>query len=121
MAFKRGKDKAIDTGEIVIDAEIAELPADTGDAARNALPATRRALPEATELRALEVRKESDVAVRNVAVATAGGVVAGAATVVIARAAQKLAKPAPGLARRRRKDVIASRSFMVDVHMLKQR
>lgn len=119
MALRR--DKTDENGELVIDAEVAELPEQTGDGPRAILPARRGSLPEATQLRAIEARKEADIAVRNVAVATAGGVVAGAATVVIARVAQKLARPAPGLARRRRKDVLASRSFMVDVHMLKQR
>jgi len=100
----------------VIDAELA----DPVEQDSEVLPVPRNtALPEARELRALEARRESDVAVRNVAVATAGGVVAGAATIVLARAAQKIVRPAPGLARRRRKDVVASRSFMVDVHMLK--
>jgi hypothetical protein len=117
MAFRR--DRGDDADELVIDAEIAEIPADTGDGSSAALPATRSVLPEATEIRALEARREADAAVRTVAVATAGGVVAGAATVVLARVAQKLAKPAAGLAHRRRKDVLASRSFMVDVHLLK--
>lgn len=118
MAFKREKPEAVD--EIVIDAEIAEPAVENGDGGRDSLPATRRVLPEATRIRAVEARRESETAaMRTVAVATAGGVVAGAATVVLARAAQKLSRPAPGLARRRRKDVVASRSFMVDVHMLK--
>lgn len=100
----------------MIDAELA----DSVELAAGNLPAPRAAvLPEAREVRALEARRERDIAVRNVAVATAGGVAAGVATVVLVRAAQKIAKPAPGLARRRRKEVAASRSFMVDVHMLK--
>lgn len=104
-------------GEIIIDAELAET---TGDQAAAPLPVPRnKALPEASELRAIEARRDGDIAIRNVAVATAGGIAAGAATVVIARTVQKLAKPTPGLARRRRSDVVASRSFMVDVHMLK--
>lgn len=118
MAFRRDKqrDASLEGEEIVIDAELAEPVEQNVEV----LPVPRSAaLPEAREVRALEARRESDVAVRNVAVATAGGVVAGAATIVLVRAAQKIAKPAPGLARRRRKDVVASRSFMVDVHMLK--
>jgi hypothetical protein len=117
MGFRR--DRGGDAAEIVIDAEIAEIPAETGDDASAALPATRNALPETTEIRALEARREAYVVVRTVAVATAGGVAAGAAAVMLASAAQKLAKPASGLARRRRKDVVASRSFLVDVHLLK--
>lgn len=102
--------------EIVIEAELA----DPDEQGVGVLPVPRNALlPETREVRAVEVRRDSDIAMRNVAVATAGGVFAGAATIVLVRAAQKIAKPAPGLARRRRKDVVASRSFMVDVHMLK--
>lgn len=120
MAFRRDKQREApaegDGAELVIDAELADPAEPTADI----LPVPRSAaLPEAREVRALDARRESDLAMRNVAVATAGGVVAGAATIVLVRAAQKIAKPAPGLARRRRKDVVASRSFMVDVHMLK--
>lgn len=124
MAFRRDKSSvkseagadATDAGtEIVIDAEVAES-ASSGDP----LPVPRsRALPEARELRAIEARRDGDAAIRNVAVATAGGIAAGAATVVLAKTVSKLAKPLPGLARRRRSDIVASRSFMVDVHTLK--
>ncbi|MBI5310974.1 MAG: hypothetical protein HZB14_08145 [Actinobacteria bacterium] len=116
MAFRRDKTGADDVdAEIVIDAEIA----DDAAAGSAPLPVERNRALEARELRAIEARREGDIAIRNVAVATAGGIAAGAATVVIARTVQRLAKPAPGLARRRRSDVVASRSFMVDVHMLK--
>lgn len=127
MAFRRDKSSvkseagadATDAGtEIVIDAEVAESAssASSGDP----LPVPRsRALPEARELRAIEARRDGDAAIRNVAVATAGGIAAGAATVVLAKTVSKLAKPLPGLARRRRSDIVASRSFMVDVHTLK--
>lgn len=131
MAFRR--DKTVERGasaasgvdgtavvdeidaEIVIDAEVADP---TGPSAPHPVPRSS-ALPEAREIRAVEARRESEVAIRNVAVATAGGIAAGAATVVLAKTVSKLAKPVPGLARRRRSDIVASRSFMVDVHMLK--
>lgn len=60
--------------------------------------------------------------VRTAALAAAGGVLAGAATVaavrVVTGAAAKV-KPQRRLGRRReRQNVIASRSFLVDVHLL---
>lgn len=60
---------------------------------------------------------------RTVAIAAAGGIVAGAATVAVAKAAARAASPAKRSRRRvvRRRDdreVIASRSFLVDVHLL---
>jgi hypothetical protein len=61
--------------------------------------------------------------VRTAALAAAGGVLAGAATVaavrVVSVAAAKV-RPQRRLARRRgeRQNVIASRSFLVDVHLL---
>lgn len=63
---------------------------------------------------ALALRGEA----RTVAVAAVGGVVLGAATVATVRALAKHspARLLPG--RRRRPKVVASRSFLVDVHML---
>jgi hypothetical protein len=54
-----------------------------------------------------------------VTVAAAGGAAAGVAVVAIARAASRAPRRAPrrGLFRRREK-VVASRSFLVDVHIL---
>lgn len=101
--------------EHVIDAEV------VGDGGEP-LPVPRAAIvPQAGAPRAVVRRRESELAtVRNVAVATAGGVVAGAASVAIVKAAKQLAKPSnPGMARRRRKDVVGSRTFLVDVHLLK--
>ena len=65
--------------------------------------------------------------VRTAAIAAAGGLVAGAATVAAVRAVRS--SPAPRRQRsrrllRRRQDlprIIASRSFMVDVHILGER
>ncbi|HVD86524.1 MAG TPA: hypothetical protein VNB59_03870 [Solirubrobacterales bacterium] len=60
--------------------------------------------------------------VRTAALAAAGGVLAGAATVAAVRAVSGAASrtKSPRLARRRpeRQKVVASRSFLVDVHLL---
>ena len=59
---------------------------------------------------------------RTVAIAAAGGVVAGAATVAVVKAASRAASPKRskrGLLRRQKQnEIIASRSFLVDVHLL---
>jgi hypothetical protein len=80
-------------------------------------PIQVRALPrETSDL--LPVRSEAKTA----AIAAAGGVLAGAATVAAVRAVGAVAgrKRAPRrLARRERPpNVLASRSFLVDVHLL---
>ena len=116
MAF--GRKKTDVEAEIVIDAQIEEQTGDE-DASAN-LPIQRSAaVPEASKVRALATKNEREIAVRQVAVATAGGLAAGAATIAVVAVAKSIAKPTRGLARRRRKDVVASRSFMVDVHLLK--
>ena len=59
--------------------------------------------------------------VRSAALAAAGGLVAGAATVAVVRASRGAAgrKPVRRAARKERPvKVLASRSFMVDVHLL---
>lgn len=110
---------AVGDEELVIDAEATELVESPGSA-----PIRRAsAVPEAAEPRALAKRSERDIAVRNVAVATAGGLVVGAATVAAAAVAKTAVKhataPTPGLSRRRKKDILQSQSFLVDVHVLK--
>ena len=80
---------------------------------------------EAEPVRPLPVRAESRTIelwgreVSPVAVAVAGGAVAGVAAVTIAKAASRAPRRPPrrGLFRRREK-VVASRSFLVDVHVL---
>ena len=67
----------------------------------------------------LPVRSEA----RTAAIAAAGGVLAGAATVAAVRAVGAVAanrgkRPPRRLARRERPNVVASRSFLVDVHLL---
>lgn len=62
--------------------------------------------------------------VRTAAIAAAGGVLAGAATVAAVRAVGAVSsrkRSGRGLSRRRRErpaNVVASRSFLVDVHLL---
>lgn len=80
---------------------------------------------EAEPVRPLPVRAESRTIelwgreFGPVAVAAAGGAAAGVAVVAIAKAASRPPRRAPrrGLFRRREK-VVASRSFLVDVHVL---
>jgi hypothetical protein len=81
-------------------------------------PVAVRVLPRDTSA-PLAVRSEAKTAV----VAAAGGVLAGAATVAAVRAVGAVASrrraPRRGLSRRERPpNVLASRSFLVDVHLL---
>ncbi len=80
-------------------------------------PVSVRVLPRDASA-PLPVRSEVKTAV----VAAAGGVLAGAATVAAVRAVGAVAgrkKPAGRLSRRDRpNNVVASRSFLVDVHLL---
>ena len=79
-------------------------------------PVRVRVLPHGAPA-ALAVRSEA----RTAAIAAVGGVLAGAATVVAVRAVGAAAKKSsasllPG--RKRQPKVVASRSFLVDVHLL---
>ncbi|MGI8461605.1 MAG: hypothetical protein ACR2OC_08240 [Solirubrobacterales bacterium] len=104
--------------EEVLDAQVIEEEApDAGDA-------------EAATVRRLPVRKrggELDAVrgeVATAALAAAGGVVAGAATVVVVRAIGAVSRSRSGrVMTRGRKPakVVASRSFLVDVHVLGDR
>ncbi len=79
-------------------------------------PVSVRILPHESSA-PLAVRGEARTAV----MAAAGGVLAGAATVAAVRAVGAVAgrKRAPRrLGRRERQNVVASRSFLVDVHLL---
>ncbi len=80
---------------------------------------------EPVRVRVLERRATSVPALRGeartAAIAAVGGVLAGAATVATARAVRAAAKKSGGrlLPRRNRQPkVVASRSFLVDVHLL---
>ena len=77
-----------------------------------------RALPLAYEESALPVLRGE---VRTAAIAAAGGVLAGAATVAAVRAVSAVGsrpRSPRRLSRRRDRNVVASRSFLVDVHLL---
>jgi hypothetical protein len=99
-------------GQVV--AEEDARPGEVADPVRP-LPAD---YPETSESGALVLRPE----VRTAAIAAAGGVLAGAATVAAVRAvtgaASRSRSRSPRLRRRERQNVIASRSFLVDVHLL---
>ena len=79
-------------------------------------PVRVRVLPHDTPS-ALALRGEA----RTAAIAAVGGVLAGAATVVAVRAVGAVAKRSQGQllpGRKRQPKVVASRSFLVDVHLL---
>ena len=79
---------------------------------------------EAEPVRPLPVRSESRTIeiwgreVGPLAVAAAGGAAAGVAVVAVARAACSPRRPPRRGLFRRREKVVASRSFLVDVHVL---
>ena len=102
-------------GEELLEAEAVEEPLGTDDDE----PMEARPLPDRP--------RSADVGpwrgeVRTVAIAAAGGIVAGAATVAAVRATRGAAQKPRNLLRRRPRErmpgVIASRSFLVDVHLL---
>jgi hypothetical protein len=106
--------------EEVLEAQAIEEPAaDEGEPLEQGRP-----LPAPTRRSEVEAWRGE---VRTAAIAAAGGLVAGAATVAAVRAVRS--SPAPRRQRsrrllRRRQDpprIIASRSFMVDVHILGER
>lgn len=102
--------------ELDVDGEIvAEETVEPRDAAEPV-----RALPAPYEEASLPVLRAD---VRTAAIAAAGGVLAGAATVAAVRAVAAVgSKPRSGrrIGRRRadRPNIVASRSFLVDVHLL---
>ncbi len=85
---------------------------------------TSEELIEAGPVRPLPVRSQSrtiEIFGREVgplAVAAAGGAAAGVAVVAVARAARSPRRPPRRGLFRRREKVVASRSFLVDVHVL---
>jgi hypothetical protein len=78
-------------------------------------PVRVRVLPHEAPAGALVPREA-----RTAAIAAVGGVLAGAATVAAVRAVSAAAKNSQGrlLPGRKRQKVVASRSFLVDVHLL---
>ena len=106
--------------EVVLEAQAVEEPAaDEGEE----LEEPSR-LPEPSRRTDVEAWRGE---VRTAAIAAAGGLVAGAATVAAVRAVRSSAAPRRPRSRRglrRRQDpprILASRSFMVDVHILGDR
>jgi len=99
-------------GEVIAEEDAG--PRDATDPVRP-LPSSYRE-PEGSSLPVL--RPE----VKTAALAAAGGVLAGAATVAAVRAVSSAAtKTRPSrrvVGRRQRQNVVASRSFLVDVHLL---
>jgi len=80
---------------------------------------------EPVRARVLEQKPAAGLALRGdartAAVAAVGGVLAGAATVAAARAVGSAVRKSPGRllpGRRRQPKIVASRSFLVDVHLL---
>jgi hypothetical protein len=74
-----------------------------------------RPLPVRSEGRTIEIWGRE---VGPLAVAAAGGAAAGVAVVAVARAARSPRRPPRRGLFRRREKVVASRSFLVDVHVL---
>jgi hypothetical protein len=103
--------------EELLEAEAIEEPARPGEALEEA---EVRPLPEQPAGRELAAATE----VRNAALAAAGGIVAGAATVAAVRAlgsgAARASRSRRSLRKREQRplNVIASRSFLVDIHLL---
>jgi len=101
-------------GEL-LETDAIEMPAGEGDAdepTARPLPAT---VDQSAELSAWKGE------VRTAALAAAGGLVAGAATVAVARATRGGSKRPSKRSQRGRERpvrVLASRSFLVDVHLL---
>ena len=106
--------------EAVLEAEAVEEPGTDDDT--EIVEPTR--LPEPSRRTEVEAWRGE---VRTAAIAAASGLVAGAATVAAVRAVRSAAAPrrqrSRGLLRRRpeHQSVIASRSFLVDVHILGSR
>jgi hypothetical protein len=95
-----------------------EILAEEDAAAGDAVDPVRRLPEQAAEASLPALRPE----VKSAAIAAAGGVLAGAATVAAVRAVSAVSRAgAPRRVPRRRSrpgKVIASRSFLVDVHLL---
>jgi hypothetical protein len=103
--------------EELLETEAVEMPALEGE--DDIAEPTARPLPAVVDERA-EISAWKGEA-RTAAIAAAGGLVAGAATVAIARATRGGSSKRPAKrskAKERPVKVLASRSFMVDVHLL---
>lgn len=103
-------------GEELLEAQAIEEP--LGSDESEAVAEAPRPLPERAQPGGMDVWRGE---VRTAALAAAGGIVAGAATVAAVRAIGRPEKQARrSVIRRGRKqqNVVASRSFLVDVHVL---
>lgn len=104
--------------EELLETEAVEMPpleSEEGDAAEP----TARPLPARVDQPAELAAWKGEA--RTVAIAAAGGIVAGAATVALARATRGGSSRRPAKRQRAKErpvKVLASRSFMVDVHLL---
>ena len=102
-------------GEELLEAEAIEEPAgpETGESAESVRPLPERRTPSDLSIWRGEVR--------TAAIAAAGGIVVGAATVAAVRASRAVAQPKRKTSRKakdRLPGVVASRSFLIDVHLL---
>jgi hypothetical protein len=102
-------------GEDLLEAEAIEEPAgpEMGESAESVRPLPARRTPSDLSIWRGEVR--------TAAIAAAGGIVVGAATVAAVRASRAVAQPKRRTSRKakdRLPGVVASRSFLIDVHLL---
>ena len=103
--------------EELLETEAVEMPPLAGD--DDVSEPTARPLPATVDERAELSAWKGEA--RTAAIAAAGGIVAGAATVALARATRGGSSKRPAKrskAKERPVKVLASRSFMVDVHLL---
>jgi hypothetical protein len=105
--------------EELLESEAIEVPAPEDDGVAEV---AARPLPEQRAAGELSVWRED---VRTAALAAAGGIVAGAATVAAVRAtragSRRRTRPRSLRGRERPAKVVASRSFLIDVHVLGDR
>jgi hypothetical protein len=104
--------------EELLETEAVEMPVLEGEDGELAEPAARP-LPATVERQAELSAWKGEA--RTVAIAAAGGIVAGAATVALARATRGASSKRPAKrqkAKERPIKVLASRSFLVDVHLV---
>ena len=118
MSATLGPSNTLRPVEEVLEAQAIE-EADAGEAEGS--PGEVRRLPERAAPGEVDAWRGE---VRTAAMVAAGGVVAGAATVAAVRAVRAVTAPSKGRGLLRRKqperplNVVASRSFLVDVHLL---
>ncbi len=111
-------DRLAAVGEELLEAQAVEEPLEESEADTDLQTEVPRPLPEPARPAEVDVWRGE---VRTAAIAAAGGIVAGAATVAAVRAVRGPEKASrKGIIRRGKKSqsVVASRSFLVDVHVL---